>query len=437
MKMMRRGIGAVLAVVIAALTVFAQPIEARAESTPTRLVIVLDAGHGGTDGGATRTWGGKRYKEKQLNLKIAKYCKQELEKYVGVKVYLTREDDTYVSLENRVKYAKSVGADLFVSLHNNAAYSSAGNGACVFYPNRNYSKAISNEGRLAAQSIEDALVSLGLKNRGIAYRNSETNTRYPDKKLADYYQVIKLSKLCGFPGLIVEHAYVSSPSDCSRFLGTDAKLKRLGVADATGIAQAYGLVKGKTPVLKSAKCRSDGSVVLKWAKSTGAEGYAVYRRVQGMTNETLIATLKGKSTTTYTDTAAPGGGTYEYLIRAYADGKARYCTDASNALAVTVLAAPASVGMTTAESGLTQLVIAPVDGAEGYLIARSDGGSYTLAADLGAETLVWEDTAAEEGRAYGYKVCAYVVRDGVQVKSAYTAAVMDTIEETQETQDTE
>lgn len=85
------------------------------------VVVVLDPGHGGYDQGARYKWGGKTYKEKQLNLAIAKACKTELEKYAGVKVYMTRSSDRFVTLGNRVNFAKSRKADLFVAIHNNAS----------------------------------------------------------------------------------------------------------------------------------------------------------------------------------------------------------------------------------------------------------------------------------------------------------------------------
>ena len=70
------------------------------------VVIVLDPAHGGYDGGACRIWGKKKYYEKNLNLSIALACKRELEKYSGVKVYLTRTGDKYLSLDKRVSNAK-------------------------------------------------------------------------------------------------------------------------------------------------------------------------------------------------------------------------------------------------------------------------------------------------------------------------------------------
>lgn len=56
--------------------------------------MVLDPGHGGNEAGANRTWNGVLYEEKVINLKISKYTAQELEKYAGVTVYLTRTGDT-------------------------------------------------------------------------------------------------------------------------------------------------------------------------------------------------------------------------------------------------------------------------------------------------------------------------------------------------------
>ena len=67
--------------------------------------VVLDPGHGGNDGGAQASYGGKTYLEKTLNLKIAQNCKEELSKYIRVNVYMTRNDDHYVALEDRVNYA--------------------------------------------------------------------------------------------------------------------------------------------------------------------------------------------------------------------------------------------------------------------------------------------------------------------------------------------
>ena len=208
------------------------------------LVVVIDAGHGGYDGGAESTFNGVTYLEKYMNLKIAQACRDELQKYYGVTVYMTRDDDTFVKLEDRTAYAKSVGADVFVSIHNNSSESGAANGATVFYPNSNYNASIGSTGQGLAQSILNNLTQFGLKNNGVQIRNSESGDTYADGSLCDYYNVIRGSKKHGFPGLIVEHAFLSNQSDAEKYLNSDAKLTALGVADAKGIAAYYGLSVG-------------------------------------------------------------------------------------------------------------------------------------------------------------------------------------------------
>ena len=154
------------------------------------------------------------------------------------------DDDTFVKLGDRTAYAKSVGADVFVSIHNNSSESGAANGATVFYPNSNYNASIGSTGEGLAQSILNNLTQFGLKNNGVQIRNSESGDTYADGSLCDYYNVIRGSKKHGFPELIVEHAFLSNQSDAEKYLNSDAKLTALGVADAKGIAAYYGLSVG-------------------------------------------------------------------------------------------------------------------------------------------------------------------------------------------------
>ena len=214
------------------------------------LIVVIDPGHGGYDPGAVGVNGAK---EKDLTLKIAKYCKEELEKYGGVTVYMTRTTDTGLSpsnnlsddLKKRVEYAKGKKADVLVSMHLNSTGLGKAHGAEVYYPNANYNPGVGNEGKNLASKIQKELVGLGLTDRGIKIRNSGTNTLYPDGSLQDYYALIWQSKRAGFPAIIVEHAFIDNIDDYNKYLSSDAKLKALGIADAKGIAQAYGLGKGQ------------------------------------------------------------------------------------------------------------------------------------------------------------------------------------------------
>ena len=217
------------------------------------LVICIDPGHGGNDSGTIIVNGAY---EKNYNLKIAQYLKAELEQYKNVKVVMTRTGDTNPSLQQRAQIAADAGATALVSIHLNATgwgTQSTVAGAEVYYPSSYYNAATSTTGKNLAQNILNQLVGLGIQNRGIKVKyvyNTETGQPahhpaydYPDGSVGDYYGVIRYSKLVGVSGIIVEHCMADNWNDFNKFLSSDAKLKQLGVADATGIAKAFGLSK--------------------------------------------------------------------------------------------------------------------------------------------------------------------------------------------------
>lgn len=136
-------------------------------------------------------------------------------------------------------------------------------------------------------------------------------SRYPDKSKADYYAVIKRSKYAGFPGLIVEHAYVSNNDDSTTFLNGNDRLKRLGVADATGIAEYFDLILDQAPVLQTPVVNADESVTLAWNTVQGADYYRIYRRIAG--TKTYVC-LEETEETGYTDTGVMPGTSYEYTV---------------------------------------------------------------------------------------------------------------------------
>ena len=208
------------------------------------MTICLDPGHGGNDSGAT-AFGAK---ESDLTLKIAQYCKEELSKY-DVNVVMTRTTDTRLSeeaamdLKNRVEVAKKAGASYFISIHINSAANSAAKGAEVYYPNTSGNKNLSSNGQNLAKAIQKQLTALGLYDRGIKIRNyTDGTTSYdPTSSDKDYYGVIRYAKEANITGLIVEHCFISNKDEFDKYLGSNAKLQQLGVADARGIVSALGL----------------------------------------------------------------------------------------------------------------------------------------------------------------------------------------------------
>lgn len=121
--------------------------------------ITIDAGHGGSEAGAIGCLG---HKEKDINLQIAQNLKDKLV-LLGAEVFMTRDDDSYVDLYERVNKSNYFDADIFLSIHNNSLPDSkadtdaTGTEVYYFYPQ---SKDLA---RILAKSISD---STGFKNGG-------------------------------------------------------------------------------------------------------------------------------------------------------------------------------------------------------------------------------------------------------------------------------
>ena len=215
------------------------------------IVVALDPGHDDRHGGTS----GFGLTEQGLTLKIANYAKAELESYYGVKVYMTRTtakcpypetSNSGQCIEKRVQAAAKAGARIYVSLHLNSGPASA-NGAEVIIPNNSWKPQLATEGRELAQKIMDELIRVGLNPRPTPIYSKDTtvNEKYDDGSLSDYFAVQIYAKEEGIPGIIVEHAFLSNTNDANKFLKTEAGLKKLGIADATGIAKYLGLSKGQ------------------------------------------------------------------------------------------------------------------------------------------------------------------------------------------------
>lgn len=208
------------------------------------MTICLDPGHGGSDSGAN-AFG---QKESALTLKIANYCKEELEKY-DVNVVMTRTTDTRPSentaqdLIDRVMTAKKAGASYIISIHLNSAASTSAHGAEVYFPNTSGNASLSSNGQTMAKAIQSQLVALGLYDRGIKIRNymDGSTSSNPNSSDRDYYGIIRYAKEQNISGLIIEHCFLNNPDEYNKYLSSEEKLQKLGVADAKGIVSALGL----------------------------------------------------------------------------------------------------------------------------------------------------------------------------------------------------
>ncbi|RKH76968.1 N-acetylmuramoyl-L-alanine amidase [Corallococcus sp. AB032C] len=177
-------------------------------------VQVLDPGHGGDDPGAVANG----LREKDLTLKIALYARDYIhELYEGVKVYLTREKDVFVSLIERANFANRLNADHFCSIHINAG---GGKGFESFiyngnYPNKPKTQALRNV-------LHDTIVS-------------ETNLANRGKKEANF-AVLRETNM---PAVLTENGFIDNPSDAA-FLKSDDNLRKIALAHAHGLAKAHG-----------------------------------------------------------------------------------------------------------------------------------------------------------------------------------------------------
>ncbi|MFL6726704.1 MAG: N-acetylmuramoyl-L-alanine amidase [Sphingomicrobium sp.] len=95
-----------------------------------RPIVVIDAGHGGRDPGATSVSG--QVREKELTLALAQALRDELVKRGRVRVAMTRDDDRYLTLDNRAAVARRLNAAMFVSVHIDSAANPLARGASVY-----------------------------------------------------------------------------------------------------------------------------------------------------------------------------------------------------------------------------------------------------------------------------------------------------------------
>ncbi|GGO04098.1 N-acetylmuramoyl-L-alanine amidase [Saccharibacillus kuerlensis] len=173
-------------------------------------VIVIDAGHGQHDPGAVGPTG---VREKDVNLGLALKLEAILKKNSKVDVVMTRSDDTFLSLKERVKVAENVKADVFVSIHNNSGPASA-SGTETFYQR-------ANSKSLATVLQKYLLTATGFKDRKVQYGN---------------FHVIRETTM---PAALVEVGFVSNAAEAAQ-LKTEAFQQRVAEALAKGLFEYLG-----------------------------------------------------------------------------------------------------------------------------------------------------------------------------------------------------
>lgn len=178
---------------------------------PTKLIIVIDPGHGGTDAGAIGING---VKEKDIVLSIAKKIDSLNTKLFEnlFDIYLTRYSDTLISLRDRTKLAMGLNAAIFISLHCNQAVNKSAKGTEVYVDEKR--KRYSKSSVRLANSIQKELNDrLGFKSRGV--------------KSANFQVLRETTNSC--PAVLLELGFLSS-SDEAQHLNKEEKHNGIALA---------------------------------------------------------------------------------------------------------------------------------------------------------------------------------------------------------------
>lgn len=223
------------------------------QRTDRNRVIVLDAGHGGKDPGAV---GYKRYREKIIVMQIASKVQKILKKR-GYKVHMTRTKDKFVKLSHRTKYANKKQADLFISIHANAAESKKANGIECYFLSKSRS---SRASRVAAKENSADISDMNRYGKESFLNFLNHHKILASNKLAIDLQRGMLGSLnkhykgvrdggvregpfwvlvgAQMPAVLVEVGFVSNPKEAKRLVNTTYQ-NRLANGIADGIERYF------------------------------------------------------------------------------------------------------------------------------------------------------------------------------------------------------
>jgi N-acetylmuramoyl-L-alanine amidase len=224
------------------------------------IVIAIDAGHGGEDPGAS---GSRGQHEKDVVLAIAKELQRQINSEKGFRAELTRTGDYFIPLRGRTEIARKKGADLFVSIHADAAPSAAAFGASVFAlsergatsetarwlaDSENRSDLIGGAGNVSLDDKDRMLAGVLLDLSMTASLTSSLNVG--QKVLSNIGQVTPLHKRrveqAGFmvlkspdiPSILVETGFISNSSEASK-LQSASHQQALARSIRTGVKQFF------------------------------------------------------------------------------------------------------------------------------------------------------------------------------------------------------
>lgn len=207
----------------------------------SRPLVVIDAGHGGKDPGSS----GSGRREKTLVLGLALALKEALLEQGGVRVALTREDDTFLVLEERPEIARRLEADLFISIHADSAGEITGISGASIYTLSNeasdeaaarFAERENNADRLngvevtgQSDTVSDILVQLSQRRvqqnsaefAGLIVREGRSSLKFhPQARRSAALAVLRAPDV---PAVLYESGYITNPEDAARLTSAEGQ----------------------------------------------------------------------------------------------------------------------------------------------------------------------------------------------------------------------
>ena len=209
----------------------------------TRPLVVIDAGHGGHDPGAT----GEGFQEKRIVLGLARALRDRLLEEGGIRVAMTRDDDSFLVLQERAEIARRLGADLFLSIHADSAGEETGvRGASVYvlsdtasdeaaarFAARENSADEVNGASLAGRSDTVSAILIDLSQRRTQEESAEFAsliTREGDGLLGFHPNPRRSAALAvlrapDVPSVLFEAGFVTNPEDARRLASPEGRTR--------------------------------------------------------------------------------------------------------------------------------------------------------------------------------------------------------------------
>lgn len=249
--------------------------------------IFLGVGHGGIDSGAV----GNGFRESDLNLAIAKACRDVLKRH-GVTVKMSREKDEYDPLEQEIAECNKFAPDYAIDIHNNAG---GGDGVEIFH---SYG---SSKDDTLAKNVLAAIKAIGQNSRGLKTKLIAGTTK-------DWFGFVREIKA---PSILVECAFVDTAD--IKIIDTAKEQKAMGEAIAKGILKTLGITyKKEAPTT----FKVGDQVKITGAYAGSATGQTIYTYAKGSIryitkiytgkkNPYQLGIKKGNSAALYTTGFAP------------------------------------------------------------------------------------------------------------------------------------